>query len=99
MVEEVKPYPLVPIPAHVGVTLFSPAIHDYFLDLFDVGKKSDFEGVLFPILADRQRLYSAVIPDKCWLQVNDPKVLNRLIEVMEEEQVPGSPSVRPLGSA
>lgn len=99
MVEEVEPYPLVPIPAHVGVTLFSPAIHDHFLDLFDVRKKSDFEGILFPILADQQRLYSAIIPDECWLQVNDPKALNRLIEVMEEEQVPVWPSVRALGGA
>jgi len=85
IVEEVQPYPLVPIPAHVGVTVFAPSIYDYFLGLFNLTEKSDFEGVLFPILASERKLYSAIIPDDCWLAVNDPKAFRQLTGLMREE--------------
>lgn len=85
VVEEVTPYPFVPIPAHIGVSVFSPVVYGLFDDLFDLTRRTDFEGVLFPILAGERKLYSALIPTESWFQVNDPKSLNALIDVVREE--------------
>ena len=85
MIEEVTPYPFVPIPAHIGVTLFSPVAYELFDALFDLTKKTDFESVLFPILASKGQLYSAVVPVECWYQVNDPKALDKLSDVVRGE--------------
>ena len=85
IVEEVTPYPFVPIPAHIGVTVFAPAVFSLFDELFDLTRRTDFEGVLFPILARERRLYSALIPTDSWFQVNDPKSLDRLMDVVQEE--------------
>jgi mannose-1-phosphate guanylyltransferase len=78
IVREVLPYPVVPIPAHVGVTLFAPAALASFRDVFDLRQKMDFEAVLFPILAAAGKLYTFFIPRSSWLQVNDPKALDEL---------------------
>jgi NDP-sugar pyrophosphorylase family protein len=88
MVDEVVAYPFVPIPAHIGVTLFSPEVYGLFESLFDLTKKTDFEGVLFPLLARDGRLYSAMIPTEAWFQVNDPKSLDTLMDVAREEAGP-----------
>jgi NDP-sugar pyrophosphorylase family protein len=85
VVEEVAPYPFVPIPAHIGVSVFSAAVYTLFDEFFDLTKRTDFEGVLFPILARERKLYSALIPTASWFQVNDPKSLNALIDVVREE--------------
>ncbi|MDQ3226050.1 MAG: NTP transferase domain-containing protein [Chloroflexota bacterium] len=85
IVEEVTAYPFVPIPAHIGVTLFSPAVYPLFDDLFDLTRRTDFEGVLFPVLARERKLYSAIIPTVTWFQVNDPKSLDKLMDVVREE--------------
>jgi NDP-sugar pyrophosphorylase family protein len=85
IVEEVTPYPFVPIPAHIGVTVFAPAVFSLFDELFDLTRRTDFEGVLFPTLARERRLYSALIPTDSWFQVNDPKSLDRLMDVVQEE--------------
>jgi NDP-sugar pyrophosphorylase family protein len=84
-VEQIEMYPQIPIPTHVGVTVFSPNVYDYFTKLFDLTKKVDFESVLFPLLAEERRLYSFMIPGKCWLSVNDPKALKQLIEHVQVE--------------
>ena len=81
-------YPFVPIPAHIGVTVFSPAVYDLFDELFDLKIRTDFEGVLFPILARQRQLYSAIIPVETWFQVNDPKSLQKLMEVVANEPAP-----------
>ncbi len=86
VVEEVSPYPFVPVPAHTGVTLFSPAVYAYFRALFDLTRKVDFEGVLFPQLSAERKLFAFVIPSQYWLQVNDPKSLDKLAELIREEQ-------------
>jgi len=86
VVEEVVAYPLVPVPAHVGVTLFSPAAYGSFVELFDLHQKMDFEGVLFPLLSARRLLYSVFIPNECWLQVNDEKSLEKLFALCREEE-------------
>lgn len=85
VVEQLEMYPFIPIPTHVGVTVFSPGVYDYFLNLFDLTKKVDFESVLFPLLAQEKRLYSCMIPERCWLSVNDPKALAKLIELVQRE--------------
>jgi mannose-1-phosphate guanylyltransferase len=72
VIEQIEMYPYIPIPTHVGVTVFSPGVYDYFLKLFDLTKKVDFESVLFPLLAQERRLYSFMIPGRCWLSVYDP---------------------------
>jgi NDP-sugar pyrophosphorylase family protein len=85
VVEEVLAYPFVPIPAHTGVTAFSPEVYELFDELFDLKKRMDFEGILFPRLAHRGKLYSAIIPTESWFQVNDPKSLENLMTVIREE--------------
>jgi len=85
VIEQIEMYPHIPIPTHVGVTVFSPGVYDYFLKLFDLTKKIDFESVLFPLLAQERRLYSCMIPNRCWLSVNDPKALAQLIEFVQHE--------------
>ena len=79
MVVETRAYPFVPIPAHIGVTVFSPTVYPLFENLFDLTKKSDFEGVLFPLLASRNQLYATLIPTESCYQVNDPKSLDNLV--------------------
>jgi NDP-sugar pyrophosphorylase family protein len=88
LVEEVMAYPFVPIPAHIGVTVFSPVVYELFDQLFDLTVRTDFEGVLFPVLARQRKLYSAIIPTQTWFQVNDPKSLQRLIAVLADETAP-----------
>jgi NDP-sugar pyrophosphorylase family protein len=85
LVEEVMAYPFVPIPAHIGVTVFSPIVYDLFDQLFDLTVRTDFEAVLFPVLARQRQLYSAIIPTETWFQVNDPKSLKRLMDVVADE--------------
>ncbi|HJT58411.1 MAG TPA: sugar phosphate nucleotidyltransferase [Ktedonobacteraceae bacterium] len=83
VVEQIEMYPFIPIPTHVGVTVFSPGIYSYFTKLFDLTRKVDFESVLFPLLAEEKRLYSFMIPGRCWLSVNDPKALAKLTELVQ----------------
>ena len=96
IIEEAVPYPFVPIPAHIGVTVFAPSVYDLFDELFDLTRKTDFEAVLFPILAERRKLYSIVIPTESWFQVNDPKSLNSLMDVVRDE-APRPTSFSPVG--
>ena len=93
IVEEVSPYPFVPIPAHIGVTLFSPEVFALFDELFDLSRRTDFESVLFPRLAQEGKLYSALIPTETWFQVNDPKSLERLMAVVRDEAEPTVPLI------
>jgi NDP-sugar pyrophosphorylase family protein len=79
IVEEVMSYPRLPIPAHVGITVFSPSAYYLFEAHFGFGVKSDFESMLFPILVAERKLYTVFIPSECWLQVNDPKAWRKLI--------------------
>lgn len=82
VVEEVVSYPRLPVPAHAGITVFSPSIYPLFEEHFGPGVRSDFESVLFPVLVSRRKLYTMFIPSECWLQVNDPKAWNKLVNSM-----------------
>jgi NDP-sugar pyrophosphorylase family protein len=91
VVEEVMPYPAIPVPAHVGVTVFSPAVYGLFDDLFGGTKRSDFEPVLFPALVKDRLLYSCFIPATSWIQVNDPKAWKTLVATLEAQEVLRAP--------
>ena len=70
------------------MTVFSPPVYELFDELFDLKVRTDFEGVLFPVLARQRQLYSAIIPTETWFQVNDPKSLQKLMEVVASEPAP-----------
>lgn len=75
-------YPLIPVPAHVGITVFSPEILPRFKELFSLTEKSDFENILFPILAEEKKLWSAEITKGTWIAVNDLKSYNQLVKLL-----------------
>ncbi|MBD3365828.1 NTP transferase domain-containing protein [candidate division WWE3 bacterium] len=83
-VEEVEMYPLIPIPTHIGVTIFSPEVFKYFPKLFDLTKKSDFEKVLFPILSKEKKLYAVSIPGDSWIAVNNLKTYKKFVEYLQK---------------
>lgn len=72
-VVDTQMYPLIPIPAHVGITIFSPAVLPRFKELFSLEEKSDFEQVLFPLLAQESTLWSVGLTKGTWIAVNDLK--------------------------
>ncbi len=77
-VVDTKMYPFIPVPAHVGITLFSPEAYAYFRQSFSLTEKSDFENILFPILASENRLWSAGLTKGLWIAVNDAKSYKQL---------------------
>jgi NDP-sugar pyrophosphorylase family protein len=77
-------YPLIPVPAHIGVTIFSPYILPRFLQLFSLEEKTDFEQVLFPILAEENKLWSVGLTKGTWIAVNDLKSYNSLNKMLEQ---------------
>ena len=77
-VVDTKMYPFIPVPAHVGITLFSPDAYPYFRQNFSLTEKSDFENVLFPILANEGKLWSAGLTKGLWIAVNDAKAYKQL---------------------
>jgi NDP-sugar pyrophosphorylase family protein len=83
-VVDTQMYPFIPIPAHVGVAVFSPAILPRFTELFSLTEKSDFEQVLFPLLANEKKLWSAGLSKGRWIAVNDLKSYNELIKLLPE---------------
>lgn len=85
-VVDTQMYPLIPVPAHVGITVFSPKLLPRFVELFDLHKKSDFEQLLFPLLAQEKTLWSAGLNKGAWIAVNDLKSYNQLVKVLPEQK-------------
>jgi NDP-sugar pyrophosphorylase family protein len=83
-VVDTQMYPLIPVPAHIGVTVFSPKILPRFLQLFNLKEKNDFEQVLFPILAKENKLWSVGLTEGTWIAVNDLKSYNSLTKMLEQ---------------
>lgn len=79
-VVDTQMYPHIPVPAHIGVTVFSPDILPRFKELFSLSEKSDFEQVLFPIMAQEKKLWAAGLTDGTWIAVNDLKSYNQLVK-------------------
>lgn len=78
-VVDTKMYPFIPVPAHIGVTIFSPEVLPRFRELFSLTEKSDFEQVLFPLLSKEQKLWSAGLTKGLWIAVNDAKTYKQLV--------------------
>lgn len=77
-VTEIEMYPMVPIPAHVGITAFDSSCWNLFDLMIERNKKVDFESIILPKLAEEGSLYACVIPFDTWYPVNDLKGAKRL---------------------
>jgi NDP-sugar pyrophosphorylase family protein len=84
-VVDTQMYPFIPVPAHVGITVFSPKILPRFLELFSLKEKNDFEQVLFPLLAQEKKLWSVGLTKGIWVAVNDLKSYKQLVELLSLE--------------
>ena len=76
-------YPVIPVPLHVCASIFSPKVIPRFLKLFNLTEKSDFENVLFPMLAREKKLWSVGITKGIVIPVNDLKTYKQLIDLLE----------------
>ena len=85
-VVDTQMYPFIPVPAHVGITVFSPKIYPRFRELFKLTEKNDFEQVLFPLLAEEKKLWSVGLTKGTWIAVNDLKSYKQLTEVLEQNE-------------
>jgi NDP-sugar pyrophosphorylase family protein len=83
VIESIETNPFIPIPTHIGVTIFGTEAHHYFIEYCDLSKKTDFENVLFPLLSEQRKLYSFFIPHNNWISVNDPKGYTSLVKALE----------------
>jgi NDP-sugar pyrophosphorylase family protein len=84
-VVDTQMYPLIPVPAHVGITVFSPAVLPRFRELFSLTERTDFEQVLFPLLAQEKKLWSVGLTKGQWIAVNDLKTYKQLVKYLEEK--------------
>lgn len=75
-------YPFIPVPAHVGITIFSPQILPRFKKLFSLSEKSEFEQVLFPLLSKEKKLWSVGLTKGVWIAVNDLKSYKQLVNIL-----------------
>lgn len=73
--------PYLPMPYHTNATIFSPSVYPYFLKLFPLGQKAEFETVLFPYLALRKKLTAMKIDNKYSLQVKTEKQWQQLLKL------------------
>jgi len=81
-VVDTQMYPMIPVPAHVGISVFSPEILPRFRELFPLDRKNDFEQVLFPLLAAEGKLWAAGLHEGTWIAVNDLKSYKQLVELL-----------------
>lgn len=75
-------YPKVEKPTHIGVTVFEPGVIPVFRKLIDLSKKVDFESVVLPWLAKRNKLGIGLVPTGSWIAVNDLKGYNKLVQTL-----------------
>src|SRR3990167_7373588 len=81
-VVDTQMYPIIPVPLHLGATVFSPEIYPRFSKLFPLTEKNDFEQVLFTILAKEKKLWSAGLTRGTWIAVNDLKSYKQLCQAL-----------------
>ena len=79
-VTNIEQYPLIPVPTHIGVTVFSPNALKRLLADFENVEKFNYETALFPVLANEQKLFSVSIPTEDWLAVNNLKAYTTLLK-------------------
>ncbi|MHA2271693.1 MAG: nucleotidyltransferase family protein [Candidatus Hodarchaeales archaeon] len=85
-VSDITMYPMVPIPAHVGITVIDSSCWELFDAMIERGKKVDFESVILPRLAEEGTLYACVIPYSSWFPVNDLKGARRLKAALKDKK-------------
>ena len=78
-------YPFIPVPAHIGTTVFDPAVLPRFRELFNLDEKTEFERVLLPLLAREKKLWAAGLTEGTWLAVNDLKAYKTLVAMLERD--------------
>jgi NDP-sugar pyrophosphorylase family protein len=61
--------------AHVGITVFEPALAEQIVKASRDESSSDFEKDMFEDLASRSRLGCFLLAHRCWVAVNTPKDL------------------------
>lgn len=83
LVVDTQMYPFIPVPLHFCATVFPPEIFPRFYELFSLTEKSDFEQVLFPLLAGEKKLWSAGLTKGTFIAVNDLKTYKQLVDMLE----------------
>ena len=68
--------PVCDTKAHVGITLFEPALAKDVVSAARHESSSDFEQDMFAQLASGSRLGCFLLPRDCWIAVNTPKDLS-----------------------
>jgi NDP-sugar pyrophosphorylase family protein len=84
---DTQAFPFIPVPAHAGITLFSHKILPRFRELFSLEEISDFEQVLFPLLAQEEKLWSVGVTKGICLAVKDLKSYKTLLKLLEESKL------------
>ncbi|MHA2303421.1 MAG: nucleotidyltransferase family protein [Candidatus Thorarchaeota archaeon] len=79
---DISKYPPITIPAHTGITIFSPEVYGYFRRLVSLDIESSFENVVCPVIAKEQRLFAINIPTEYWIPVNDMKGIEQARQAM-----------------
>ena len=83
IVSDIAKYPLITVPAHTGITIFAPAVYDYFRRLVSLEIESSFENVVCPVIAREGRLYAVNVPPNTWIPLNDVKGLEQASIALE----------------
>ncbi len=83
-VKDISKYPPIAVPAHTGITVFDPAVYDYFRRLVSLDVESSFENVVCPVLAKEGRLFAINISSETWIPVNTLKELEQVTAGLEK---------------
>ena len=83
IVKDIETYPEIPLPTHIGVTIFSPETFTYFRNLISLDEKTDFEPVIFPALTEENKLGAVGLSSGAWLAVNEQKTYNKLVDYLD----------------
>jgi len=78
LVQKIEMYPMIPLPAYVGITVFSPEVYKYFDKLFTLDEDIEFEERLFPVLIKEEKLFAIGIDYKQWISIRTNKHLELL---------------------
>lgn len=75
--------PFIPIPTHIGVTIFSPGLKEIFVNRFNYSEKMDFENTLLPELSKKGKVFAVEIKYKNWYPVNNLKNYKQLLAKLD----------------
>jgi NDP-sugar pyrophosphorylase family protein len=85
-VSDITKYPSIAVPAHTGITVFSPEVYSYFRRLVSLDQETSFENVISPVLAREEKLFAINIPSENWIPVNDLKGIEMARSALELSQ-------------